>query len=935
MDYRKTLNLPQTKFPMKANLPQKEPELLKSWEEDKVYQRLKEQSRGQTKFILHDGPPYPNGNVHLGTAFNKVLKDIIVKYKSTRGFFSPYVPGWDCHGMPIEHLVVENLGKDKDKYSQAEIRRYCRDYALKYVDLQREQFKRLGIFGDWEDPYLTLSPQYEAKIIEVFAELLKRGYIYRGLRPIYWCFKCQTALAEAEIEYKEVESPSIYVKFPLKEKESKNYFLIWTTTPWTLPANVAIALNPSFEYAKVRINPVRNLRNPGKPLTSNGVNSQEVLIMAKDLVNVTMEKVGIDSYKILQTFKGKEAEGLKCSHPFLDREVIVILADYVTAETGTGCVHIAPGHGQEDYLSSLKYNLKILSPIDEKGNFTAEAGEFSGLNVFSANKEISKKLKSLGHLLYEELIIHSYPHCWRCGKPIIFRAARQWFFNLEHNNLREKILSAISSVEWIPGWGEEKMFNLIKSRPDWCISRQRSWGVPVPIFYCKSCGEALLNPEIIEKVRMRTEKEGIDFWFSKEAKEILPPKIKCPKCQGEDFRKETDILDVWFESGVSYAAVLENREDLGFPADIYLEAIDQHRGWFQAAIWPSMALKGLPPYKGVLTHGLILDKEGKKMSKSQGNVIAPEELINKYGGDILRLWFASVDYTCDVRLSDKILEPIVDNYRKIRNTCRYILGNLYDFNPKESLPYAELEELDRWALLRLHQLIEKVTSLYEKFEFHSVCQTIHNFCNLDLSSFYLDVLKDRLYTEGANSLSRRSAQTALYEILVTLDKLIFPILSFTAQEVWQHLPSAEDELTNLQLFSWPKVKTNYLDLELEKRWSRLLIIRSEVAKALEIARNQKIIGQPLEARVEVYVQGELFSFLSSFGQELKTIFITSDVEVHNKEIPKEAYSEGEVGVIIKKARGEKCARCWNYEDSVGKNNKHPSLCERCVRVVEQ
>jgi isoleucyl-tRNA synthetase len=922
MDYAKTINLPKTDFSMKAELVKKEREILKFWEENKIYQKLQEKNKKSEKFILHDGPPYPNGDVHLGTAFNKFLKDVIVKYKSLKGFYSPFVPGWDCHGMPIEHIIIENLEKNEN-VDKIEIRRRCREYALKYVNIQKEQFRRLGVFGDWENPYLTLSPIYESKIIETFGKLVEDEYIFKALRPIYWCYHCQTALAEAEIEYSQQKSPSIYVKFrvldDLKISNLPVYILIWTTTPWTLPANVAIALNPDFEYQAVEL-------------------ENEVLILAKNLISPLLEKLNIKNFKVLKNFEGKELEGTICKHPFIEREVKLILADYVSEETGTGCVHIAPGHGQEDYLSGLEYKLPVISPVDNLGNFTKEVEEFAGINVFSANPLIIKKLKEKNMLLFSEEILHSYPNCWRCNNPLIFRATEQWFFNMDKNNLREKVLNLIKKVKWVPEWGEAKFSHLIKNRPDWCISRQRNWGVPIPAFYCENCGEILLDLKIIEMIKKRVEKEGVDFWFREEPNEILKEEIKCKKCGNYKFKKETDILDVWFESGVSFAGVLKTREELSFPADIYLEATDQHRGWFQSSIWPSVATESIPPYKIVITHGLIQDEEGKKMSKSKGNVINPNEIIEKYGADILRLWFSSVDYTSDVRLSEKMLDPVIDAYRKIRNTCRFLLGNLFDFEKeKDLIEYGKLLEIDKWALLKLHNLIKKVTEAYENFEFFTVFHSIYNFCVKEMSSFYLDILKDRLYTFAPKSLERRSAQTVLYQIVLNLSKLLAPILSFTAEEIWQHIKGKNS--ISVYLSEFPSVEEKYLNEELENRYEKILEIRDEVNKALEIIRNRKLIGQSLEAEIEIYSDEENKEFLQSFTkEELKAIFIVSDVEIKSLPSPEGVFTSEKIkdlNILVKKASGKKCKRCWNYSITVGENKEYIDICERCIKVLKE
>ncbi len=918
MDYSKTLNLPRTDFPMKASLPRKEPQIQEFWEKKKIYQKIRDKYRGKEKYILHDGPPYANGDVHIGTALNKVLKDIVVRYKSMRGYDSPYVPGWDCHGMPIEHEVIKRLGRGK---SQGEIRRECRQYAAKYVEVQKEQFKRLGVFGDWDNPYLTMSPDYEARIVEEFKKLVEKGYIYRGLKPIYWCATCETALAEAEVEYAAHTSPSIYVKFPVKEGPLLgSSVLIWTTTPWTLPANLALAFHPASEYALVET------KNQGQS-SSGG----EVLILAKDLAKEVLEKCRVSPYEITRTLKGKELEGIKCSNPFLERESSGVLADFVSLEEGTGVVHIAPGHGEEDYVLGLKYNLPILAPVDSKGKFTKDVPELEGLNVFRANEKILARMKEKGTLLHSEEIGHDYPHCWRCKKPLIFRATEQWFLKIDARNLRKNILKEVKKVKWVPGWGRERFSNMVENRPDWCLSRQRAWGIPIPVFYCRDCDCPVLEPRIIEIVEEFIKKNGMDAWFGEE--KILPADYRCPQCGKSEFRKEKDILDVWFDSAVSQAAVLEPREELSWPADLYLEATDQHRGWFQVSMIVAMGTKQTPPYRAVLTHGLILDAQGKKMSKSLGNVISPQELINKYGADILRLWFASIDYTADNSISEGVLDPIVDSYRRIRNTIRFLLGNLADFDPrKDGVDYEKLLEIDRWALNELEKLVQKATRAYENFEFHRLFHDLNNFCVVEMSSFYLDVLKDRLYTFGPSSAERRAAQTVLFQILETLTRLIAPVLSFSAEEFWERIPGSKEE-ESVHLASWPSPRKDYLDKELEEKWTRLLKYRDEVLKVLEEARAQKTIGNSLEARVKISASEEDYNFLSQFLKDLPAIFIVSQVEL-KEGLPGKSKDEN-LKVEVKKARGEKCVRCWNWSEAVGKEKKHPQLCPRCLQVIEK
>lgn len=909
MDYQSTLNLPKTEFKMKANLPKKEPEILKFWEELNIYERLRKEKKGLPKYILHDGPPYANGDIHMGHALNKILKDIIVKYKSMKGFDSPYVPGWDCHGLPIEYKVLAET-KNSDKMSKTEIRKVCRDYANHFAQVQKEQFKRLGIFGDWENPYLTLSNDYSAAVIDVFKELVKKGYIYKSKKPVYWCATCRTALAEAEVEYKEVSSPSIYVKFPIKQHSISHIphstsILIWTTTPWTLPANVAIALNPQFEYALIKL-------------------EEENLILAKELVESTMTAASQNHYEEIATFMGDELEKIVCQHPFIDRESLVVLGTYVTRDEGTGCVHIAPGHGLDDYEVGFRYNLPVITPVDDNGRFTEEAQEFAGLGVFEANKPIIEKIQSLGRLFHQETITHSYPHCWRCKKPIIFRATDQWFIRLETEDLRQRTLNAIKEVNWIPNWGQERFYNTVDSRADWCISRQRTWGVPIPAFYCRECNQTILDLEAIELIKTKIKEEGTNIWFEEDEDAFLPKDMKCPKCGGKKFKKEEDIIDVWFESGVSYQAVLKKWPELTFPADLYLEGSDQHRGWFQSAMLTSMASEGSPPYKAVLTHGFMLDEEGKAMSKSVGNVISPLEIIDKYGADILRLWVISEDYRTDVRLGKEILTRMGESYRKIRNTFRFMLGNLYDFNPKsDKIEYERMMKIDKWVLHRLTQLIQKVIDAYERFEFHIIYYLTLNFCSSFLSSFYLDILKDRLYTFKADSQERRSAQTVMYELTNSLARLLAPILSFTTEEIWQNL-NKEDKKTSIHLTLLPTPNTNYLNETLSSQFEELMEIRKEVSKALEEKRALGIIGSSLEAHVILTYTKEKETLLKEYEDELKYILIVSYVELIRGD---------ELKIEIKKAKGSKCSRCWNYSEVVGSYSEHPTLCERCIKVV--
>lgn len=907
MNYQETLNLPKTDFSMRAKLPQREPERIKSWEEKNIYDLLRKAGQDKPKYILHDGPPYANGDIHMGHALNKILKDIIVKYKTMTGFESPYIPGWDCHGLPIEYRVMQTL-KDRKDVTQTEVRAECEKYARHYVDVQRDQFKRLGVFGDWDHPYLTLSPDYCATIIEVFGELVKRGHIYRGLKPVHWCSSCQTALAEAEVEYQDKSSPSIYVRFPLKEGigGEEADVLIWTTTPWTLPANVAIALHPKFTYAVVEMAGRR-------------------LIMAEDRVKPVMEEAGIKDYQIRQTMSGSELEGKEAGHPFMPRDSRIILGEYVTMDQGSGCVHIAPGHGMDDYEAGLAYNLPIITPVDDKGCFTSEAGEFAGQEVFSANKAIVKRLTDDGYLFYTAIIAHSYPHCWRCKKPIIFRATRQWFIDLDKNNLRTRALEETRRVAWIPAWGETRFYNTINSRPDWCISRQRAWGVPIPAFHCAGCGTHLLLPEAIEKIKEKVAREGIEVWFTEDMTKLIPSGTSCNSCGGQEFVKETDILDVWFESGVSHLAVLGPDSGLPWPADLYLEGSDQHRGWFQSSMLTSVGIGKSAPYRAVLTHGFMLDEKGKAMSKSAGNVISPEKIIGRYGADVLRLWVASEDYREDVRLGEEILKRMIDSYRKIRNTCRFMLGNLYDFDPgRDRVEIDSMPEIDRLVLHRLANFIQQCHRAYQDFEFHRLYHALNNFCVVDISSLYLDIIKDRLYTYSAGSKERRAAQTAMYEVLTALTSLMAPVLSFTAEEVWQYLPPQKDRPSSVHLSPMPIVNETYQDEELGRRWEKILKIREEVSRCLEEKRRDGIIGHPLEAKVSLGLPEAEGELLAPDKEQLPAIFIVSQVELQPAD---------KIEVKVEKAAGEKCERCWNYRTTVGEEPRHPTLCSRCVKVV--
>jgi len=915
MDYRETLNLPRSEFPMRAQLPQREPEMLKRWEEEDLYGQIRRHRRNAPKFVLHDGPPYANGDIHMGHALNKVLKDIVVKYKTMQGFDAPFVPGWDTHGLPIEHQVLKTSGVNRKEISPLEFRRLCRDYALRYLALQREQFKRLGVLGDWNNPYVTLDPSFEGRQIEVFSTMATRGFIYKGLKPVYWCPQCETALAEAEIEYGSRRSYSIYVKFRITDDQGllggteNTYCLAWTTTPWTIPGNLAIALHPDLEYVLVQAGPERYL-------------------LAEGLLESVQKELGASGWKVLARFPGRRLEGLKYRHPLVNRECPIILADHVTLEQGTGCVHTAPGHGQEDYDVGRLYGLEVFSPVDEQGRFTQEAGEFSGLRYDQGNAAVIKALEREKALLKVGQLEHQYPHCWRCKDPIIFRATEQWFASVD--GFREEALAAIRRVQWIPPWGEERLYNMVRERQDWCISRQRVWGVPLPIFYCAGCREPIMEERTLQAVAQLFAREGSDAWFVREAEEILPEGYTCPRCGHGTFIKEKDTMDVWFDSGSSHLAVCDNRPDLHWPADLYLEGSDQYRGWFQSSLLTSVANRGEPPYRAVLSHGWVVDGEGKKMSKSLGNVIAPEEVIRNYGADILRLWVSSADFTSDMHLSPEILKQLTEIYRKIRNTCRFLLSNCYDFDPeRHAQPYDRLEELDRWALHRLAELMERVDRAYAEYQFYQVFHALHNFCVVDLSNFYLDVLKDRLYCSAAEAPARRSAQTVLNLILEKLTLLMAPILSFTAEELWQHLPGRRS--SSVHLADWPKADPRWKDPRLGERWARFLEIREEVTWVLERARQEKTIGSSLEAELSLWAGGEHYRLLKEFEPRLPSLFIVSVVQLEEglEKAPPEAISGPKLNLklLVKRAPGQKCQRCWIYSPEPGE------LCSRCRSVV--
>ncbi len=921
MDYKDTLNLPKTTFPMKANLPKKEPDTIRYWESNNIYTKILEKSRGRDKYILHDGPPYANGHIHLGTALNKILKDMIVKSKFMSGFDSDYVPGWDCHGLPIEHQVDKELGGKKGEMSAVDIRKRCRQYAEKFIDIQRDEFKRLGVLGEWDDPYLTMNYKYQATIVRELGEFFQSGAVYRGKKPVHWCASCVTALAEAEVEYADSQSPSIFVRFKAVNDFSTKvpeitgddvYVVIWTTTPWTIPANLAIAVHPEESYAAVAV-------------------ADTIYILAERLVPVNMESFGISNYRILATFKGSVLEGLKCRHPLYDRESQIVLADFVTLDTGSGCVHVAPGHGQEDYEVGLKYGIEVYAPVNDYGVFTKDVGLFAGKFVFDANKDVIEKLKEVGALMASENIQHSYPHCWRCKKPVLFRATHQWFISMDKTQLRRHALEAIDTVKWIPRWGRDRIYGMIEHRPDWCISRQRTWGVPITAMRCRDCDEVVAPPELFEKAASLFEEKGADVWFEADGAQLAPEGMVCPSCNSGNLVKETDILDVWFDSGVSWAAVCEQRPQLKYPADLYLEGSDQHRGWFHSALLTSVGTRGKAPYHGVLTHGFVVDGQGKKMSKSLGNVIQPEKIINKYGADVLRLWVSAEDYRDDIRISPEILERLSEAYRRIRNTCRFLLGNLSDFNPAtDAVPPNEMKSLDRFALDRLNYVTQRVVKAYDSFDFHVVFHTLYNYCSVDLSSLYLDILKDRLYVESPNGIIRRSAQTALHRILDTLVKLMAPILAFTAEEIWSVFGDDQEQSIHMTAFPTIDPQTVINDDE-RSRWELILSIRPDVSKALEEARASKMIGSSLEAKIVIHTSQEICDAIQN-TEDPEGFFIVSQLESCVPDMPA-AEGEKPAKIEVTRASGAKCPRCWMWKKDVGQDAVYSEVCPRCAAVL--
>ena len=917
-DYGKTLNLPKTDFPMRASLPQNEPNIQKEVFEQGLYEKMLKKNEGKTPFVLHDGPPYANGEIHIGHALNKILKDTIVRYKNLKGFYTPYVPGYDTHGLPTEKRAIQVLGLNRDEISVSKFRDTCRNFALGFVEKQTEGFKRLGVLGDWENPYITLKPEYEARQIGVFGKMYQQGYIYKGLKPVYWCTDCETALAEAEIEYKDCDTTSIYVKFKVEDSKGKfdckdTYMVIWTTTPWTLPGNVGITVGGEYEYSIV---------DTGK----------EKLIMATALVEEVMKYANIENYTTVQTLQGADLEGVLCKHPFLDRTSRVVLGSddtiVVELDTGTGAVHTAPGYGKEDYLCGIKNGLDIVVCVDGKGYQTEAAGPFAGLYYEKSNEAIITWLEENHYLLHKEKINHSYPHCWRCKNPIIFRATDQWFASVD--KFRDKTIEEIKKVHWVPAWGEDRITSMVEDRADWCISRQRTWGVPIPMFYCEECGKEYITDESIKKIQAIFREKGSNSWFDLTPEELMPEGATCPECGHTKFKKETDIMDVWFDSGTSHQGVLVER-GLPYPADLYLEGADQYRGWFQASILTSVAVNGISPYKEVLTHGWTVDGEGRKMSKSLGNGISPQEIIKEYGADILRLWVLASDYKTDVSLSKEILRQISESYRKMRNTARYILGNIADYNPEEVVEYKDLLEIDKWALLRLNKMVKECTESYDKYDFHAAYHAINQFCVTDMSNFYLDIIKDRLYTYKANSKERRAAQYTMYQILSALVRILAPMTCFTAEEIWKYMPHTKTENTeSVMLDFYPEVNKEWDNPELAEKWEKVMYYKELVAKKLEEARTEKVIGHSLNAKVTLYAKPEEYAFLQENKEILMTVFIISDLQIE-----KDNRKEGDkVGVKVEMAEGEKCERCWMYSTTVGEDKENPTICHRCSQNLK-
>ncbi|SDG95689.1 Isoleucyl-tRNA synthetase [Alteribacillus persepolensis] len=915
MSYKETLLMPKTAFPMRGNLPNREPEKQKEWDEQNIYEKVQERTKGRPLFVLHDGPPYANGDIHMGHALNKILKDMIVRYKSMNGFHAPYVPGWDTHGLPIETALTKKKKIDRKKMSVAEFRKACEEYALEQLDRQREQFKRLGVRGDWDNPYITLTKEYEAQQIKVFGEMAKKGYIYKGKKPVYWSPSSESALAEAEIEYHDKRSPSIYVAFDVKDGKATldgdEKFIIWTTTPWTIPANLAVTVHPDLDYAVVKV-------------------KNEKYVVAKDLVEDLEQELEWEEATVLKTVKGQELEHVMTSHPIYGRDSLVILGEHVTIDAGTGCVHTAPGHGEDDYVVGQKYGLETLCPVDDKGYFTGEAPGFEGMFYDEANKPITQKLDELGVLLKLQFITHSYPHDWRTKKPVIFRATAQWFASID--DFRDDLLEAVKSVTWLPEWGETRLYNMVRDRGDWCISRQRAWGVPIPIFYAED-GTEIVTDETITHVSELFRQHGSNIWFEWDTKDLLPEGFTSSHSPNGKFTREMDIMDVWFDSGSSHQAVLEEKDGLERPADIYLEGSDQYRGWFNSSLSTSVAVTGKAPYKAIISHGFALDGEGRKMSKSVGNVVVPNNVMKQLGADILRLWVASVDYQADVRISDKILKQVAEAYRKLRNTFRFLLGNLHDFDPaKHRVQDDDLPELDKYMMIKLQDVINQAKKGYDDYQFASVFHSVHNFCTIDLSSFYMDIAKDTLYIEAPDSEERRAIQTVMYDTLVALVRLVSPIIPHTADEVWAFIPGVEAE--SVQLTDMPQEKDIESFNTLKEKWDKIMDVRDDVLKALENARNEKVIGKSLTASVTLYPTLEVKNILEEAG-DLAKLLIVSNAEIGGAKENASARAESfeYVAVDVKPAEGETCERCWTVTENVGKDEKHPGLCDKCTDIV--
>ncbi len=917
-DYTSTLNLPKTDFPMRANLPQREPEMQKAWEDEGIYEQMLKRNADKPSFILHDGPPFSNGNIHMGTAMNKVLKDFINKYKSMHGFRACYRPGWDNHGMPIESAIIKQSKLDRKKMTVPEFRDACHEFAQNFVNIQMDQFKRLGVLGEWDDPYLTMKPEFEAREIRVFGEMYKKGYVYKGLKPVYWCPHDETALAEAEIDYKDIDCTSIYVKFRISDtcgNEKMNaldlantYFVIWTTTAWTLPGNLAIAVHPREEYIAAK------------------VPSGEIYILAAALAEKTLAAAGIDGYETLASFTGSELEYMKARHPFLDRDSVLLCADYVTMESGTGCVHTAPGFGADDYMTCKRYKMDMIVPVDDRGYQTEDAGPYAGMYYEESGERIIADMRESGALLASEQITHSYPHCWRCKHPIIFRATPQWFCSVEA--FKDEAVRACDDVTWTPAWGRERMIGMIRERADWCISRQRHWGLPIAVFYCKDCGEVICNDETIDNVSRLFAEYGSNVWYEKEASELLPEGFVCPKCGSVHITKETDTLDGWFDSGCTHFVNLEDREGMRWPADLYLEGADQFRGWFQSSLLTAVGAKGQgAPYRGVLTHGWVVDGEGKAMHKSLGNSVLAEDVVKKYGADILRAWVASSDYQVDVRVSDKILGQLGEIYRKIRNTARILLANLGDFDPdKDVLPVSELEDIDKWIIAGANELAARSIKNYDEYDFHGVFHDLANFCTVDLSKLYIDITKDRSYVEAPTSKTRRAVQTAMYTVLSMITRILAPLLTFTADEIWRAMPHvASEDARSVLLNDIPTYDESLTFPEIKAHWDHLFELRDDVMKELETARANKLIGKSLEAQLHIAASGEQYAVLDSFRDQLAAIFIVSAVSLES--------GEGEMKVTVEPASGEKCDRCWMFTED-GETTEDGHLCARCMETVK-